>query len=237
MFAVGAICPIFSADNDSSSSEKEGIVESLFGPGSLASACCESLTTKPGLWGLVAANALVTGVALRYPNIGREIYFYIPFGVQGTLVALESLDLCLIRDIQKARANKAVNNEKIKGYISELLDNCSETNPFSLRRMKPHPVAESSRMTFLKHYQQERLLQLQICADEVLLEKGLCKKTNNGEIKWTGKDIQFDLLREILQNNKNEDDAAENNYENMQGSLNLLLGYCAGSKNRKPARR
>ena len=131
--------------------------------------------------------------------------------------------------MQKAQADKEVKDEDIKKYISTLLDICHRGN-FSME--------EDLRMKFFDIYREKELPKLQKCAEQVLIEKGLCKrKSDNSDLVECIGDpvktfgpciwaddlpvlIKFRLLCKILQN-------INGWLYPHEDQLNYLLGFVA----------
>ena len=158
-------------------------------------------------------------------------------------------DVSLIRNIQRARANKPVKGKDIETYMSELFDCCDR---------RTYPSREDLRMRFFEHHRE--LSQLQGCAEQVLIERELCRKSNdNSRIEcrhdvdftlgpihviqlenghYAQVPMKFRLLCEILRNNAHEEDAEgqQDLQEPSQERLNSLLGYHPQDRSTKRAK-
>ena len=79
--------------------------------------------------------------------------------------------ISIVRNIQLVQAGQDVENKVIERYISGLLDICYRHNI---------PNNSDLRMEFFENYGGDKLAQLQMCVEQVLIEKGICKQKEDG---------------------------------------------------------
>ncbi len=176
---------------DDLESEKEGILQQYFGAGSFARGLAEYGAFAPasvanpihdlfcGVWGGAlafeflrqgrTACPIVTGLALG------------AFGVmslwlleEDCLYVLSDRHLYLIRNMQKARADKCIKDRDIDGYIGNLINLVRNgygvvVDPPRWLEMKFFKAFKSS-----SKFDQEGKLQLRDCIKRVLVERELC---------------------------------------------------------------
>ncbi len=152
-----------------------------------------------------------------------------------------------VRNMQRARAGKPVEDEVIKGYIRALLNVCRRNN-----------LQEDLRIKFFEnHRNMDMLYQLQDCAKQVLIEEYLCSRdianfdgvecigdpfeTLGPPAHWDGIEgrifplrSKFGLLVRMLQDRYTQPPYAQP--ADVQNALNELLHYNKGH-NVKPGKR
>ncbi len=172
-------------------SENESMLQQLFGPGSLAQGLTEysvidsNMRQEMLIVSLLAAVGITGGVVLikdlcngkqTVPRAvktlcatGGSAYVLCGGGDMFNYFCFSYEKLSLIRNIQRARANKHVDSEEVEGYLSKLLG----------RRSSYTRRYQSLVLNFLENYRESNLAELQERVKNVLKEKEICTESSD----------------------------------------------------------